>query len=179
MASAMEAYVRDLVQEEVSKALLLAQNPLLTVKYTLTHEKARLPYRKNPGDIGWDLFTVEDMFVNPQQFMDVPTGICVGMPQGLWCRITGRSSTLRTHGLQVQEGIIDTGYIGELFTGIRNVSVEPVFIPAGSRLAQAIFHVAVIPNVWEFAEVLTKFDGRGSQGFGSTGTGETDEQTRF
>lgn len=147
------------------------------VRVWFTHPQATMPYRKHEGDAGWDLYTVDPFTIAPGQFMDIKTGVHILMPAGVWCRITGRSSTIRTWGIHVQEGIIDNTYTGEMFVGIRNVNVQELHVPAGTRLAQAIFHREVpVDLVFDTIEhVDWGQDGRGSAGFGSTGVGHVKE----
>lgn len=142
--------------------------------FFLSHPDAVLPTRAYPGDAGFDLTVVESVEVCPGEFKDIPCGIRVALPSDVWARITGRSSTLRKHGLQVTEGIIDAGYRGELHTGVWNLADRPVQVKAGTRLAQMVLHrndsagfVAVGVSSDAFADIPG--DGRADNGFGSTG----------
>ena len=100
---------------------------------------------------------------------NVHTDIKIDMPPYLYARIVGRSSTLRKHGLLVNEGIIDNGYTGELFVGIHNMTEEVFHAKKGMRLAQVLFHN--IEDVrWSQVEKVVPTPGkRGDSGFGSTG----------
>lgn len=138
------------------------------VQVVLEHEHAHLPTRGYPGDAGVDLYTSETTVVPPGQFRDVPTGIRLGLPEGYWARITGRSSTLRKRGLMVAEGVIDNGYTGPIFAGVWNLSDYFVEIAVGDRLAQLILH-RIEPLPFEEAVGIVSVDGRGSNGFGSSG----------
>lgn len=131
--------------------------------------RAKVPERKNQSDAGYDLYTLDDMTLEPHSFTDVHTGISIKMPEGVyWARITGRSSTVRTWKLQIQEGVIDSGYTGEMFIGIWNLNDDWVLVPAGTRLAQLIFHINLHVSWVESDEPLS--GERGNNGFGSTGT---------
>lgn len=142
----------------------------LLFKYALTHPYAKPPEKKHVGDAGWDLYTCERTEAKPRGYTEVRTGVCIEMPEGVWGRLTGRSSTSREFGLQVQEGIIDNGYIGELFAGVWNASDTPVIIPQGVRIAQVIFAPLVQGVMYQISEKSLKSrDGRGINGFGSTG----------
>jgi dUTP pyrophosphatase len=132
-------------------------------------EGAKAPYKKHIGDAGWDLFVSRPCTINPGETVDVHTDIKINMPPYLYARITGRSSTLRKHGLMVNEGIIDNGYTGEMFVCVHNVGTEPVEIEKGMRLAQVLFHP--IEDVrWSQVQEIKPVPGkRGNNGFGSTG----------
>lgn len=131
------------------------------------HPEAVLPTSTYPGDAGMDLCVVGDHVLAPGESRDLPTGIAVQMPDELWGRITGRSSTLRKRGLFVNEGVIDNGYRGELLVYVTNRQSTPVEISSGDRLAQLILQpVFRSPAAW--AEALDESK-RGTNGFGSTG----------
>lgn len=130
---------------------------------------AVLPTRGYPGDAGYDLYVQEDAWIGPGEFVDVACGCAVQLPDHLWGMITGRSSTLRKHNLLVATGIIDTGYRGPLFAGVKNLGDEPFEAKRGMRLAQLI----PLPNAAENlrateVQVLDPSE-RGTAGFGSSG----------
>lgn len=133
-----------------------------------------LPSRAHSGDAGYDLYVSEDTVIPPGQFIDVPCDLRVALPSGVWARITGRSSTLRKRGLLVAEGIIDNGYRGPLYAGVRNLEQRTVRVAKGDRIAQLILHenttsgyepVSVDPGMFE----RIPGDTRGVAGFGSSG----------
>lgn len=129
---------------------------------------AKLPSRGHDDDAGYDLYTLEDTVIPPGEFVDVPTGVAVDLPDGLWGMITGRSSTLRLRKLLVSTGIIDNGYTGVLFAGCQNLSTEPVTVKAGERVAQII----LLPTSalgFKATWGSTRDKARGANGFGSTG----------
>lgn len=127
----------------------------------------RVPSRAHETDAGFDLYVSRPAVIEPNQFMDIHTDVQIAMPDGVWARIEGRSSTLRKRGLLVNTGIIDTGYTGELFAGVWNLTDEPVKVEVGERLAQLIFCPMVIPEL-VMATQLPETD-RGTSGFGSSG----------
>ena len=134
-----------------------------------------LPSRAHASDAGFDLYTSREVKVEPGAFVDVQTDIRVAMPPNLWGRIVGRSSTFRKRRLLVLEGVIDAGYRGLIYTGVTNLSDEPVLIAAGERIAQFIPHVNVAARVNLVETHGADFealphDGRGAAGFGSSGT---------
>jgi len=129
---------------------------------------AELPAYGYPGDAGMDLAVVGEHILSPGASMDLPTGLRIELPEGVWARITGRSSTLRQRGLFVNEGVIDQGYRGELFIYVTNRNARPATIESGTRLAQLILAPVVRYPVVEGAVGESV---RGAKGFGSTGWG--------
>ena len=133
-------------------------------------KNAKAPFKKHIGDAGWDLYVSRDCDIPAGATIDVHTDIKIDMPPYLYARIVGRSSTLRKHGLLVNEGIIDNGYTGELFVGVHNMSNKTFHVKQGMRLAQVLFHV--IEDIrWSEVDKLRPRSGasRGEAGFGSTG----------
>jgi dUTP pyrophosphatase len=137
------------------------------VKFIKQSPKAQKPVRAYVGDAGFDLFISRTQVIPPRSFADVHTDISAAIPEGLWARIVGRSSTIRKYGLQVQDAVIDQGYRGELFIGVWNMTDNQVVVNEGSRIAQLIFHLIVAPE-WQEVKRLPKSD-RGRKGFGSSG----------
>lgn len=129
-------------------------------------KRARVPHTALNGDVGYDLAVIGDHQLLVGEAKDLPTGIAIGMDNRIYGRITGRSSSARK-GLLVTEGIIDSGYRGELFIHVRNVNGHTAQIKDGDRLGQIIFAWAVRPGVLP-VEDLPASD-RGAKGFGSTG----------
>lgn len=132
-------------------------------------EGAKAPFKKHMGDAGWDLYVSRPCDIRPGETVDVHTDIRMDMPPYLYARITGRSSSLRKHGLLVNEGIIDNGYTGELFICVHNMGDETFHVKKGMRLAQVLFHTIEDVRWSEVKEIKTAPGRRGSAGFGSTG----------
>ena len=130
---------------------------------------AEMPRKSYETDAGWDLFVSKGVIIPSGKIVDVHTGVHMNLPRGMYGRITGRSSTLRKHNLLVNEGIIDSGFTGELFICVKNLGNYDFRVSKGSRLAQII--LGEVPDVTlslcEKKEVLP--GARGDNGFGSTG----------
>ena len=131
-------------------------------------DNAILPTKAHAGDLGYDLYAQAPMVIYPGDVGLVPTGISVQFPEGYGALLRDRSSVATKQYLFVVAGVIDNGYTGEIKIALYNSSEEIVNITAGSKIAQMI----LIPTVnFEIEEVTetTSVDGRGSNGFGSTG----------
>jgi dUTP pyrophosphatase len=158
-------------REGISEALGAADGPKGPLGVVRVSEAASLPFRAHPGDAGFDLAASQDVEVPPGGFADVPTGLRLVFPEGIWGRVTGRSSTLRRRGLLVAEGILDQGYRGEVFVGLWNLSPDPVLVRAGERPAQLVLHSVVADRVGlqEVGPESVPGSSRGTSGFGSSG----------
>lgn len=136
------------------------------VQIKLLSQGARMPGLALNGDVGYDLHVIGQHTIMAGMSQDLPTGVAIGMHDDIYGRITGRSSSARK-GLLVTEGILDSGYRGELFVHVFNATRRTIVIEDGDRLAQLIFMPAIRPSLLPVDE-LPPSD-RGSKGFGSTG----------
>ena len=132
-------------------------------------EGAKAPYKKYIGDAGWDLYVSRSADIPAGETVDVHTDVRINMPPYLYGRITGRSSSLRHHGLLINEGIIDNGYTGELFVCVHNVGNKTFHVEKGMRLAQILFHTIEDVRWAEVDKIKAASGKRGDNGFGSTG----------
>lgn len=132
-------------------------------------EGATAPFRKYATDAGWDLHVSRAVDIMPGEVIDVHTDLYTCIPPGLYGRITGRSSTMRKHHLLVNEGIIDSGFTGELFICVKNLSDSTFHVMKGMRLAQIIFGEVLPVMLVETEHTELPTGERGRSGFGSTG----------
>lgn len=126
--------------------------------------------RSKEDDSGYDLplWLPDGFFVIPAHGVkDLRTGLRLCLPREYGALIKARSSAFKHHGLRVHEGLIDSGYTGELRVLAVNTTGSPVKVTDGQRIAQVVFFPVVRPS---FA-VVTVFPEteRGTDGFGSTG----------
>jgi dUTP pyrophosphatase len=155
--------------EWVTEATRDLEKALTPLPFLKLNENGFSPSRAYPDDAGLDLYVSQTTTIKPGQFVDIPCSVAVQLNSDTWAMLTGRSSTLRKHGLMVNQGIIDPGYRGELYAGVFNLSRKKVTIFKGDRVAQLI----LMPN-WtaqHHPKEVAKLDThpRGNQGFGSSG----------
>lgn len=134
------------------------------------HPEAEIPQRNGPGDAGYDVFSVEDAVIDPQEWKGVGTGITLEFPSDCYARVAPRSGLAFKKGIHVLAGVVDSSYRGEIRAILLNHGKVPVEIRKGDRIAQLIFEKIYTPQVLVEAplEELTNTD-RGAGGFGSTG----------
>ena len=129
------------------------------------------PSHAHQGDAGFDLsyHGIEPLTIAPHTTTNIPTGIRVALPSGMWAIVTGRSSTFQ-RGLLTPMSIIDNGYRGDLFAIVHNMSDKPVTIVPQERIAQLIPMQLHTDGVeWHHLDELPTDTSRGTNGFGSSG----------
>lgn len=135
---------------------------------------AQLPRRATSGSFGYDLATAEDETVAPRETRILPCGFQLArdLPHdetgGLAMLILPRSSLALKFGLILPNspGLVDADYAGPIGILVHNLRDEPVALPAGTRIAQAVFVRIEYP---ELSEVEKADPARDRGGFGSTG----------
>ncbi len=134
------------------------------------HPDARPPQRAHPGDAGLDLSALETTTIAPGERTAVGTGLAVAIPAGWAGLVLPRSGLARRHGVTVANapGLIDSGYRGEIIVVLVNHGDETLTLTAGDRIAQLVVVPCPVLAV-EMVDGLPESDGRGMQGFGSTG----------
>ena len=129
-----------------------------------------LPGRATPGSAGFDIASAESGTLMPLERRLFGTGFAVAIPEGWEIQIRPRSGLAFKHGVTLPNtpATIDSDYRGELKVALVNLGTEPFTITRGMRIGQLI--IAQVPPAG-FVEVTElPPSGRGSGGFGSTGT---------
>ena len=131
------------------------------------------PIKAHDSDAGYDLKSMNDYVVEPNQQVLVDTGINIGLPKEEdWiyqAQIRPRSGLALKKGITITNspGTIDEDYHGNVGVIIRNTGVEPFVINKYDKIAQMV--VTKIPRT-EIIIVDSLDDSvRGNNGFGSTG----------
>ena len=131
-------------------------------------EADMLPVRAHEHDAGADLRASEYHSIGSGQFVTVPTGVCVSIPEGYFGLLAARSS-LFGRGLLMANGvgIIDSGFTGEIKVPLFNAGNLPNIVMAGERIAQLVILPCELPT-FRRVDKLEETE-RGEGGFGSTG----------
>ena len=141
----------------------------------LAHPSAKIPSRKSQFAAGFDLSTVDTHTLRPGERRCFSTGVRVSCPEGTYARIAPRSGLALHHGIDVLAGVVDPDYTGIVGVVLVNLSDTAYGIKTGDRIAQLIFERyepledrRVLHAI--FDDTDQPASGRGSGGFGSTGT---------
>jgi len=141
---------------------------IMKIKVKKLHKEAIVPHFVHDGDVGMDLYSVEDLILKPGQRYAVATGLSIDFPHGYAGLICDKSGLAVKHGITTIAGVIDPEYRGEWKVVLLNASDEDYYIKKGEKVAQVLFPKIEYMEVEEVDELQTNTS-RGDGGFGSTG----------
>ena len=132
-------------------------------------EDAIIPFYAHPGDAGLDLFSVEEVTIEPGKRKLVATGISIELPKNTEAQVRPRSGLALKYGVTVLNSpvTIDEGYRGEIKVILINHGEEAFKINKGDKIAQMVIMPVLTVGIEE-VEILNDSE-RGEGGFGSTG----------
>ena len=154
---------------------MLAEQPLpLTILRLPGGHDLPLPAARTAGSAGLDLCAAVDgpLVIPPGGRVLVPTGFAIAIPLGFEGQVRPRSGLAVEHGVTVLNapGTIDADYRGEVKVALVNHGDEPFAVTRGMRIAQLVVAPVTAVRLTEVVELDET--GRGSGGFGSTGSVE-------
>ena len=116
----------------------------MIIEYSKVHDSAHDPDRANPSDAGLDVFysplTDDDNYIEiaPGDNAVLGTGLKFGIPHGYMLQVMNRSSMAAKRGLVVGAHCVDSGYNGEVFIDLHNISNTSQAIEVGDKIAQVV-----------------------------------------
>ena len=116
-----------------------------TIKAAKLREDAILPTRKHPDDAGIDFYSVDSVWIQPNNFKIVKTGITVEIPKGY----VGLMKPKSRSNFLLGAGVIDAGYQGEIQIKVANVGLGTLTIAYGDAIAQMLIVPVETPAVEE------------------------------
>lgn len=125
-----------------------------------------MPSYAHPGDVGMDLYSVEEkkMMVGEHHLFHI--GVAIEFPNG-YAGIIKDKSSISKAGLHTMGGVYDAGYRGEYNVHLVNLSDQPYTVEKGDKIAQLVIFPVEIAKVEETDTLSESTRGTGS--FGSTG----------
>jgi len=144
-------------------------------RFVLLYDDSLCPRRYYPGDAGYDLYSYEDICVEPSTVRKIRTGIAIDLGKGVVAEIRGRSSNYK-FGFFVINGTVDNQYKGEIEVIVYNFKPTTEYhdltndnrtrITKGQRVAQIVLQPLLIAKDEPKTQYILD---RGNEGFGSTG----------
>lgn len=139
----------------------------MKIKIKRLHPDAILPNYAHPGDVGLDLYSLEEYELKPMERKVFPVGFALEFEKGYAAIVKDKSSLPNKAGLHTMGGVFDAGYRGEYNVQLINLGSEPYTIEKGDKVAQIVVCPVVIASLEEVDELCDST--RGTGGFGSTG----------
>ena len=106
--------------------------------YELLHEEALAPMQAHQGDAGWDLSSIEDVYIEPWENKKVRTGLHLENPPGYYIQLAPRSGLSLDRKVMVMAGIIDRSYHGDNYVLLYNAGRERIHLKKHARIAQLL-----------------------------------------
>jgi len=138
----------------------------MKVQIKRLHNDAILPNYAHPGDVGMDLYSLEDCTLLPGKVHIFKMGFALEFPVG-YAGIVKDKSSMGAKGITTVGGVYDAGYRGEYNVGLLNNTNTPFDIAKGQKIAQLILFPVAIATLEEVDELSDT--SRGTGAFGSTG----------
>ena len=146
---------------------------VVLIKYYKDDERAQIPtVAYDNTSACHDLICIEDTVIPARGSAMVPNGLKVMVPHGYYIKFADRSGNGIKKGLQVHQGVIDTGYSGPLQVKVFNMTDQDQVIEAGKGICQVEVHK--IPKYQILEATQEEWDEycnnsiRGENGFGSS-----------
>ena len=139
------------------------------IYFELVHPDATVPSRAHPTDAGLDLFSVENVGIEPHGKAIVDTGIKMAMNDRAYARIASRSGMSARHSVEVGAGVIDSSYRNVIKVILYNHHFDHTYtVKKGDRIAQMIITKIEFPTICVVDNIGNETS-RGENGFGSSG----------
>jgi dUTP pyrophosphatase len=139
----------------------------MKLKILKLNPQTKLPAYAHPGDIGMDLYSLEDKLLEPGERHVFFVGFALEFPEGHGAIVKDKSSLPKNAGIHTMGGVYDAGYRGEYNVNLINLGKEPYQIHIGDKIAQLVIVPVVIAELEEVKKLSDTSRGHGR--FGSTG----------
>ena len=138
----------------------------MKLKVKRLHKDAKLPSYAHPGDVGLDIYSIEEKTLKPGEHHIFFVGFALEFPTG-YAAIMADKGGVAKAGMHVMGGVYDPGYRGEYNIHLVNLSDKPHTFEKGDKLAQLVIYPVEIAQIEEATELSEHSRGEGR--FGSTG----------
>jgi dUTP pyrophosphatase len=139
------------------------------LKVSKIDKEAVIPSYAHEDDAGMDLYSIEEMEIEPSCTVLIRTGIKIELPENTEAQIRPRSGLALKYGITVlnSPGTIDAGYRGEIAIILINHSKNSFIVKKYMKIAQMVIKPVYKVKIIEASNLSTS--SRGEGGFGSTG----------
>lgn len=144
----------------------------INIDYSLSEKDSVKPSYAYPTDSGFDLYSTEEVIIEPFGRKLIPTGLHIDIPDGYEIQVRSKSGLALKQGLMVlnSPGTVDFGYTSSIQVILFNTTQNEITISKNQKIAQAVL-CPVVSGKWiNFVQVdKIKSKDRNENGFGSTG----------
>lgn len=151
----------------------------LNIRVKKSHPSAVIPTQDH-GDVGWDLYAVENCIIPPGESRQIKTGLVLAetpydndIHKAILLKIEGRSGLALKHSVFPVGGIVDPYYRGEICPILYNGGKEDYSVSTGDRVAQIVVyavHAKTLSSTTSFMETdIIRPSKRSDKGFGASG----------
>ncbi len=106
----------------------------ITIKIKRLKPDAKLPSYAHPGDVGMDLYSMEEVTIKPGEHYRFMNGFALEFPIG-YAGIIKDKGSISKAGLHTMGGVFDAGFRGEYNVHLVNLSDKPYNIEKGDKNA--------------------------------------------
>lgn len=121
------------------------------IRYTA---KVKHPTRKNSKDAGMDLYSSEEITINPMSFGIVETGVRFIIPKGYMIQLWPKSKANYLLGA----GIVDESFRGSIKVKVYNCSNASLTFQVGDPVAQAVLVKTTYPKLENISDEKYELD---------------------
>ena len=139
----------------------------MKLKIKKLNPEAKLPTYAHTGDVGMDLYSMEEYVLQPGERKMFDLGFATEFDTGYVAIVKDKSSLPKNGGIHTMGGVYDAGYRGEYNVILINLGKEPYKILKGDKIAQLVIYPIVIAELEETEQLSNSARGTGQ--FGSTG----------
>ena len=126
----------------------------------------QMPVKSHLPDVGLDIFTPKEFWVEPLETITVGLELAVSIPEGFAGMLVPRSS-ITEKGLIIQTAVIDPDYTGEIHLIVTNCSNSVQHIEKGQRICSLVVYSVLNARIEEVEEMSETE--RNTKGLGSSG----------
>jgi dUTP pyrophosphatase len=142
------------------------------VKIKLLHPDAKIPTAAHNGDVGYDVYAVENVVIPFGLTREIDIGIALECPPGYYFTVETRGGDGKA-GKHIHRGVVDPQYRGKITVHYQNISTdtsvkEAITFKKGDRVAQLVFHQAIYVKKFSVVKELSTTE-RGEKRHGSSG----------
>lgn len=138
----------------------------MRIKIKKLKDDVVLPKYAHPGDVGMDVYSMEEKTLAPMEHYIFFSGFAMEFPDG-YAAIVKDKSSISKSGLHTMGGVYDAGFRGEYNIHLVNLSDKAYTVEKGDKIAQIIIYPVAICDLEEVDELSDSSRGEGA--FGSTG----------